>query len=66
MKIFEIKAYDGITCEFVKANNERQALCSSLMDHPEYDDLVLYQSVNGKWRLAKPDCEDEYLYAELV
>lgn len=66
MKIFEIKCYDGITCEFIKANSERQALCSYLMDHPEYDDLVLYQSVNGKWRLAKSDCEYEYLYAELV
>ena len=66
MKIFEIKSYDGITCEFIKANNERQALCNYLMDHPEYDDIMLYQSVNGKWRLAKSDCEDEYLYAELV
>ena len=66
MKIFEIKSYDGISCEFVEANNERQALCNFLMNHPEYDDLVLYQSVNEKWHLAKSDCEDEYLYAELV
>ena len=66
MKIFEIKSYDGITCEFIKANNERQALCSFLMDHPEYDDIVLSQSANGKWHLAKYDCEAEYLYAELV
>ena len=66
MKIFEIKAYDGITCEFVKANSERQALYSFLMDHPEYDDIVLSQSASGKWHLAKYDCEAEYLYAELV
>ena len=66
MKIFEIKSYDGITCEFIKANNERQALCSFLMDHPEYDDIVLSQSASGKWHLAKYDCESEYLYAELV
>ena len=66
MKIFEIKSYDGITCEFIKANNEKQALCNYLMYHPEYDDIVLSQSANGKWHLAKYDCEAEYLYAELV
>ena len=66
MKIFEIKSYDGISCEFVKANSERQALCNYLMDHPEYDDIVLSQSASGKWHLAKYDCEAEYLYAELV
>ena len=66
MKIFEIKSYDGITCEFIEANNERQALCNFLIDHPEYDDIVLYQSFNGKWHLAEYGYEDEYLYAELV
>ena len=66
MKIFEIKSYDGISCEFVEANNERQALCNFLMNHPEYDDIVLSQSASGKWHLAKYDCEAEYLYAELV
>ena len=66
MKIFEIKSYDGITCEFIKANSERQALCNYLMDHHEYDDILLSQSANGKWHLAKYDCEAEYLYAELV
>lgn len=66
MKIFEIKSYDGITCEFIKANSERQALCNYLMDHLEYDDIVLYQSVSGKWHLEKEGFEDEYLYAELV
>ena len=48
MKIFEIKSYDGITCEFIKANSERQALCNFLIDHPEYNDIMLYQSVSGK------------------
>ena len=48
MKIFEIISYDGITCEFIKANSERQALCNYLMDHPEYDDIVLSQSASGK------------------
>lgn len=66
MKTFEIISYDGISCEFVKANNERQALCTFLMNHPEYDDIVLYQTVNGMWKLAKYECEDEYLYAKLV
>ena len=66
MKIFEIKSYDGISCEFIKANSERQALRSFLMDHPEYDDIVLSQSASGEWHLAKYDCEAEYLYAELV
>ena len=64
MKIFEIKSYDGITCEFIKANSERQALCIYLMYHPEYDDIMLYQSFSGKWHLAPYDCGDEYLYAE--
>ena len=64
MKIFEIKSYDGITCEFIKANNEKQALCNYLMDHPEYDDIVLYQSVSGKWHLAQYNYEDEYQSAE--
>ena len=66
MKIFEIKSYDGITCEFIKANNEKQALCNYLMDHPEYDDIMLYQSFSGKWHLAQYNYEDEYPYAELV
>ena len=66
MKIFEIKSYDGISCEFVEANNERQALCNFLMNHPEYDDIMLYQSISGEWRLAPYDCKDEYLYAKLL
>ena len=66
MKIFEIKSYDGITCEFIEANNEKQALCNYLMDHPEYDDIVLYQSFSGKWHLAHYNDEDECVYAELV
>ena len=24
MKIFEIKSYDGITCEFIKANSQEE------------------------------------------
>lgn len=66
MKIFKIMSYDGITCECVNANNEREALCNYLKEHEELDDIVLYQSVNGLWHLAKYDCEDEYLYASPV
>lgn len=66
MKIFEIISCDGISCEFVKANNERQALCTFLMDHPEHDDTILYQSASGKRHLIPYVCEEEYLYAKLV
>lgn len=66
MKTFEVKYYDGTTCDFISANDERQALCTFLMNHPEYDDVVFYKSCNGRWYIAPYDCEDEYLYAKLV
>lgn len=59
MKIYAISLrrhrLDGSVCTRivtrVEANDERQALCRYLMDHPEIEDAILGRP-NGKWKLC--------------
>lgn len=66
MKVFEIMTYDGISHGYITADNERQALCKYLMEHEELTDMMLWLSYPNIWKLAKYDCEDEYLYARIT
>lgn len=65
MEVFEIVDSYGEVYGYVQADNDRQALCKYLMEHEELEDMMLWKSVNYpyKWKLAKYDHEDEYLYA---
>ena len=48
----------------VEANDERQALCGYLMNHPEMEDAVLARP-NGKWQLCRiGNAYREYFVAE--
>lgn len=66
METFEIIDYNEVSYGYVKADNERQALCKYLMEHEELNDVMLWQSISGKWKLAEFYGEDEYFYASLV
>lgn len=65
MDVFEIITCHGINKGYIRADNERQALCKYLMEHEELDDMMLWQSTNypNKWKLAEYDNEDNYIYA---
>ena len=64
-RVYEIVDYDGIHREYIRADNERQALCLYLMNHEELTDMMLWKSTDfmGSWKLAEYDNEDEYLRA---
>lgn len=64
MAIFAIIDHNGKTVEYVKANNEKQALCIYLANHDELTDVMLWISAtNRTWKLAEYDSEEEYLTA---
>ena len=63
MDTYEIVNTDGNIVEYIKAKDERQALCKYLMEHEELFDMMLWQDYSNKWKLAVYDCEDKYLYA---
>lgn len=65
MKIFKIIKSNGELVCYVKANNERHALCVYLTCHEELNDIMLWQSMDsGMWKLAKYDCEEEFMFAK--
>lgn len=64
MKVFAIVNSDGKFVEYVRAYNERHALCVYLTSHDELDDMMLWKSNLGTWKLAAYDNEDEYLCAK--
>ena len=67
MKIFQIIGSNGELVCYVKAENERHALCVYLACHEELDDMMLWKSTReGKWKLAKYDCEEEFMFAKEV
>jgi hypothetical protein len=63
MKIFEIVNCYGDVIEHVKANNERHALCIYLTTHEEFEDMMLWKTPAGMWKLAEYDCEEQYVFA---
>ena len=64
MKQFVILDNIGNHCAYVRAENERQALCKYLMAHEELEDMMLWKAAdNNMWKLAEYDCEEEYLTA---
>lgn len=68
MKQFEIVTYDGVHKCYVKADDERQALCRYLMEHEDLDDAMLWKSLAYPyvWKLAEYDSEDLYLFAREI
>lgn len=66
MAVFEIVDYCGNVIEYVGANNERQALCTYVMNHEELIDIMLWKTPTGMWKLAEYDSEDFYLFARKV
>ena len=65
MEVFEIIDNYGNDYGYIRADNERQALCKYLMEHEELEDMMLWKSRDWKqnWKLAKYDNEDNYLTA---
>lgn len=64
MKVFEIVNINGSVIEYVRADNERQALCIYLMKHEELNDMMLWESsYSNTWKLAEYDNDDNYIYA---
>ena len=65
LNVYEIIDYDGKHHEYIRADNDRQALCLYLINHEELTDMMLWKSTDflGGWRLAKYDNEDEGLRA---
>lgn len=65
MKVFKILSCYGELICYVKAENERHALCVYLACHEELNDMMLWQSVDdGMWKLAEYDCEDQFVFAK--
>lgn len=62
MKTFEI-VYECNVLEYVQANTSREALCIYLMHHEELEDMMLYKSAFGTWKLAEYDDEDNCIIA---
>lgn len=64
-RVYEIIDCNGIHYEYIRANNERHALCIYLMNHEELNDVMLWKSTDyfGGWKLANYDNEEEYLRA---
>lgn len=63
MKDFVIVNENKKIIEQVRAYNERHALCIYLMNHEELDDMMLWKSNLGTWKLAEYDNEEEYMVA---
>lgn len=63
--VYEIVDCDGIHIEYIRAKDERQALCLYLMNHEELTDMILWKSTDYfcRWKIAEYDNEDEYLTA---
>ena len=65
MKVFKILKCNGELVCYVKAGNERHALCVYLASHEELNDMMLWQSMDGgMWKLAEYDCEDQFMFAK--
>lgn len=67
MKIYEIVDHNGKVVCYVKAGNEKHALCVYLATHDELTDVMLWISAtNRTWKLAEYDNEEEFLTARKV
>ena len=68
MEVFEIVDNYGNSYDYIRANNQREALCMYLMQHEELEDTMLWKSKDWKqdWKLAKYDDEENYLYARIA
>lgn len=64
MKVFKIIKSNGELVCYVKAENERHALCVYLACNVNLEDVMLWKCVSGTWKLAKYDCEEDFMYAE--
>lgn len=64
MKVFQIIKSNGELVCYVKAENERHALCVYLTCHEELNDMMLWQGLSGMWKLAKYDSEEEFMFAK--
>ena len=63
MKTFEIVYECKNVLEHVQANTSREALCIYLMCHEELEDMMLWKSAFGTWKLAEYDNEDNCIIA---
>lgn len=66
MNDYEIITVDGDIIEYIRAKDERQALCIYLMNHEELNDAMLWETPTGHWRLAEYDNEDNFIFARLI
>ena len=48
MEVFEIVDNYGNSYDYIRANNQREALCMYLMQHEELEDTMLWKSKDWK------------------
>ena len=63
MHIYEIVNCYGDIVEYIRADNEKQALCIYIANHAELVDVMLWYGINNIWKLAEYDDEDNFLFA---